>query len=206
MKKKVDRPNVLLLMTDQHRGDCLGIENHPVLQTPYLDEIGRQGFHFRKGYTACPVCIPARRTLMTGQKPSSHGVLMNYNTWLDGFKFKRNKEKEDDLFYNKLGLKDDDAYALVNNIFTIKHKPSPMSLPKINIKKVNVSIIKGFNVLDWSKVIEKASQIHVIDTSFTFLIERLNTCKDLNLYPRNHVNSNSYQHTRYLWTKNWKYK
>ncbi len=35
-----DRPNILLLMTDEHRGDALGIEGHPVLQTPYLDSIG----------------------------------------------------------------------------------------------------------------------------------------------------------------------
>jgi len=78
------RPNILLLMTDQQRGDALGIEGHPVLQTPYLDELATHGIRFRHGYTACPVCIPARRTLMSGQKPSSHGVLMNYNTWLDG--------------------------------------------------------------------------------------------------------------------------
>ena len=77
-------PNILLLMTDQQRGDCLGIEGHPVLQTPFLDEVAASGVHFRRAYTACPVCIPARRTLMTGRKPSSHGVVMNYNTHLDG--------------------------------------------------------------------------------------------------------------------------
>ncbi len=78
-----DRPNILLLMTDQHRGDCLGIEDHPVLQTPYLDEMGGEGLHFRKAYTSCPVCIPARRTLMSGRKPANHGVLMNYGTHMD---------------------------------------------------------------------------------------------------------------------------
>ncbi|HPN84196.1 MAG TPA: sulfatase-like hydrolase/transferase [Victivallales bacterium] len=78
------RPNILLLMTDQQRGDCLGIEGHPVLQTPYLDELGTSGFHFTKAYSACPVCVPARRTLMTGKKPVSHGVLNNYGTRLEG--------------------------------------------------------------------------------------------------------------------------
>ncbi len=81
MKDK--RPNILLLMTDQHRGDCLGVDGHPVQQTPYLDELALSGARFRKAYTACPVCIPARRTLMTGMKPASHGVLMNYNTHLE---------------------------------------------------------------------------------------------------------------------------
>lgn len=77
------QPNILLIMADEHRGDALGIENHPVIQTPYLDALGASGSHFRRAYSACPVCVPARRTLMSGTKPSSHGVLMNYHTDLD---------------------------------------------------------------------------------------------------------------------------
>ena len=71
------RPNILLLMTDQHRGDAIGLDGHPVVQTPHLDWIGSSGFHFKRAYSACPVCIPARRTLMTGQKSSHHGALCN---------------------------------------------------------------------------------------------------------------------------------
>jgi len=81
---KDDRPNILLIMTDQQRGDCLGIEGHPVLQTPNLDYLAASGVRFRSAYSACPVCVPARRTLMSGRKPSSHGVLNNYHTRLDG--------------------------------------------------------------------------------------------------------------------------
>ncbi|MBW1697742.1 MAG: arylsulfatase [Deltaproteobacteria bacterium] len=81
---KDNRPNILLLMADQQRGDCLGIEGHPVLQTPHLDYLAATGVRFSRAYSACPVCIPARRTLMTGRKPANHGVLMNYHTWLDG--------------------------------------------------------------------------------------------------------------------------
>ena len=77
-------PNILLLMTDQHRGDCLGIDGHPVLQTPYLDSIGGEGVRFSHGYAACPVCVPARRTLMTGQRPVTHGALNNSATLLHG--------------------------------------------------------------------------------------------------------------------------
>ncbi|MFW6302999.1 MAG: arylsulfatase [Candidatus Sumerlaeota bacterium] len=78
-----NRPNILLIMTDEQRGDCLGIEQSCPVQTPYLDNLAESGFWFRRAYTACPVCIPARRTLMTGQKPASHGVLMNYNTHME---------------------------------------------------------------------------------------------------------------------------
>ena len=78
------RPNVLLIMVDQMRADCLGIAGHPVVQTPNLDALAAAGARFSNGYSACPVCVPARRTLITGKKPSSHGVVTNYKTGLEG--------------------------------------------------------------------------------------------------------------------------
>ncbi len=47
------KPNILLIMPDQMRGDCLSIAGHPVLETPTMDSIGRQGTHFDAGYTTC---------------------------------------------------------------------------------------------------------------------------------------------------------
>ena len=67
-------PNILLIMTDQQRGDCLSIENHPVLLTPTMDAIAGQGVRFAKAYTTCPSCIAARRSLLSGQFPVTHGM------------------------------------------------------------------------------------------------------------------------------------
>ena len=71
------RPNVLLITTDQQRGDCLGLDpdGPDCLQTPNLDWIGRSGTHFRRGYAECPSCIPARRGLMTGTAPAANGAV-----------------------------------------------------------------------------------------------------------------------------------
>lgn len=69
------RPNILLLLTDQHRGDCMGLEGHPALQTPNLDYLANSGTHFRRGYSECPSCIPARRVLMSGQAPATNGMV-----------------------------------------------------------------------------------------------------------------------------------
>lgn len=74
-----ERPNIVLIMTDQHRGDCLGIDGHPVLQTPYLDNLGAQGLYFNSGYSAHPQCVPARRTIMSGRSAHGHGVYNNHN-------------------------------------------------------------------------------------------------------------------------------
>ena len=72
-----DRPNFLLIMTDQQRGDCLGIEGHPALLTPNMDSIAGAGVRFSRGYSTCPMCMPARRSLLSGQFPRSHRLLWN---------------------------------------------------------------------------------------------------------------------------------
>lgn len=74
----VNKPNILLIMTDQQRGDCLGIEGHPVLLTPNMDSIAGRGVRFDKCYSTCPVCIPARRSLLSGQYPDTHGIVGYY--------------------------------------------------------------------------------------------------------------------------------
>ncbi len=68
-------PNILLIHTDQQRGDCLGVEDHPVLETPNMDNLALNGVRFSKFYSACPSCIAARRSLMLGQSPQKHGIV-----------------------------------------------------------------------------------------------------------------------------------
>lgn len=75
--KVFDKPNILLIMTDQQRGDCLGGEGHPVLLTPNMDGIAAEGVRFSRCYSTCPVCIPARRSLLSGQFPATHGLAGN---------------------------------------------------------------------------------------------------------------------------------
>jgi arylsulfatase len=71
----VERPSILLILADQHRGDSLGLEGHPTLLTPTIDSIGRNGVRFSHCYSTCPVCIPARRSILSGQFPSTHGLV-----------------------------------------------------------------------------------------------------------------------------------
>jgi arylsulfatase A-like enzyme len=68
-------PDILLLMPDQMRGDCLSARGHPVVRTPHLDELAREGALFRRAYTTCPSCIPARYSLLTGLFPATSGVV-----------------------------------------------------------------------------------------------------------------------------------
>ena len=67
------KPNVLLISTDHWSAALFGAAGHPTIQTPTLDELCRSGVRFTNTYAECPVCIPARRTLMTGTTPRTHG-------------------------------------------------------------------------------------------------------------------------------------
>lgn len=73
LPEKPQRPNVLLVMCDQLRGDCLGFAGHPDVKTPNLDTIAAQGTFFDNAYSACPTCVPARATLFTGKTPAHTG-------------------------------------------------------------------------------------------------------------------------------------
>ncbi|HVK04307.1 MAG TPA: sulfatase-like hydrolase/transferase [Armatimonadaceae bacterium] len=66
-------PNVLFLMSDQHRADVAGYEGNPVVRTPVLDALARTGVVFRSAYTPSPICIPGRQALLSGQFPRTCG-------------------------------------------------------------------------------------------------------------------------------------
>lgn len=72
---KMSKPDILLIMPDQMRGDCLSALGHPVVRTPCLDELARQGTLFRRAYSTVPSCIPARYALLTGLYPQTSGVV-----------------------------------------------------------------------------------------------------------------------------------
>jgi choline-sulfatase len=68
------RPNILFLMTDQQRADFAGFAGHPVVRTPTLDRLAREGAVFRSAYAASPVCVPGRQCMMAGQLPRTCGA------------------------------------------------------------------------------------------------------------------------------------
>lgn len=72
---KPARPNILLLMADQFRADCVGADGNRAAHTPNLDRIAREGARFPCAYSSMPTCTPARSGLLTGLAPWNHGML-----------------------------------------------------------------------------------------------------------------------------------
>ncbi|MEM6392059.1 MAG: sulfatase-like hydrolase/transferase [Planctomycetota bacterium] len=70
-----ERPNLLLITTDQQRWDGMRLNRPEVpLRTTNMDWLASSGTNFTRAYTTCPVCVPARRTLLTGLHPTTHGL------------------------------------------------------------------------------------------------------------------------------------
>lgn len=89
MKRKMGgldmKPNIVLIMVDQMRGDCLGVNGNEFIETPNLDMMATEGYNFENAYTAVPSCIASRASILTGMSQKSHGrvgyedgVLWNY--------------------------------------------------------------------------------------------------------------------------------
>ena len=71
------RPNLLFLLSDQHRGDALGCEGHPLVRTPNLDRLAADGARFARAYVQAPLCVPQRASLFTGRYPELHRATNN---------------------------------------------------------------------------------------------------------------------------------
>lgn len=63
---QVKKPHVILIMTDQHRGDALGCMGNSAVISPNLDRLAKEGTLFVNGYSASPSSTPARAGLLTG--------------------------------------------------------------------------------------------------------------------------------------------
>lgn len=69
----MDKPNVILMMVDQMRYDCIGANGNEVISTPNLDMMANTGYNFDNAYTAVPTCIASRAALLTGLSQKNHG-------------------------------------------------------------------------------------------------------------------------------------
>ena len=64
-----EKPNILLVMTDQHAARALGAAGDPAAQTPALDALAARGTRFSNAYCPAPLCVPSRMAFLTGLEP-----------------------------------------------------------------------------------------------------------------------------------------
>ena len=69
------RPNILTIVVDQQRLDCIGYSDKYPVKTPNIDELARGGAWFNHAFTPIPICSPARQAFLNGRRPERFGSL-----------------------------------------------------------------------------------------------------------------------------------
>ncbi len=77
------RPNIIFILSDDHRWDAMGNMGHPFIQTPSLDRLAKEGIRFNNAFVTTPLCSPSRASFLTGVYPHRHGVKNNLTPWND---------------------------------------------------------------------------------------------------------------------------
>lgn len=72
-------PNIVFVLCDDHRFDCLGVAGHPFIETPHIDAIASAGAMFTNAYVTTSLCSPSRASILTGQYAHNHRVVDNYH-------------------------------------------------------------------------------------------------------------------------------
>ena len=83
---KETKKNVVILFPDQLRYDFLGCYGADFVETPNIDSLSENGITYDKAYSASPVCVPARTSLLTGINPYKHGVTSNFDSLRSDYK------------------------------------------------------------------------------------------------------------------------
>ena len=76
-----ERPNILFILSDNFRWDCMGFMDHPFIRTPGLDRLAEEGVVFSNAFNTTSLCSPSRASILTGTYAHTHGVLNNHTPW-----------------------------------------------------------------------------------------------------------------------------
>ncbi len=78
LRAETKRPNVVVIITDDQRWDCLGCAGHPLLKTPHIDALAAGGVRFANAFCTTALCSPSRASILSGLYAHSHGVTNNF--------------------------------------------------------------------------------------------------------------------------------
>lgn len=112
-----NRPNVLVLMGDEHQARALGCAGHPIAQTPHLDALAARGTRFTRAWTPSPICVPARAAFATGRYVHEVGAWDSAQAWSgepEGWTHRLRADGYDVVSFGKLHHRsgaDDDGFS-----------------------------------------------------------------------------------------------
>ena len=113
-------------------------------------------------------------------------VGLKMDNWQDYLKFDRNRKKEEELL-KFLDIKEGDKFVLLNRFYgSPPNQKTCTYLENYNhkLKVVEMNLYNDFTLFDWCEVMERASEIHTVDTSIMYMMEKLNLTGNLHCYSR----------------------
>ncbi len=75
------KPNIIFILSDDHRWDHMSYVGHPFVETPNMDRLAREGILFENAFVTTSLCSPSRASFITGNYAHTHGVLNNITPW-----------------------------------------------------------------------------------------------------------------------------
>jgi len=133
----------------------------------------------------------------------------DYSDWKDYFKIVRNFNRENDLI-KFLNLDITQPYNFINCNFGTppNHLSNKNITPNNNYNNVYMDIIPGFTIFDWLTIIENSSEIHTMETSLYYILEKLGIEKNVYIYSKYKFQHNQYDDYGYMknhCSKKWNY-
>lgn len=147
----VEKVNVLVIMSDEHSHQVMGCAGHPVVQTPVLDRLAREGTMFANCYTPSPICTPGRASFFTGRYVNTLGTWDNatpYDGKVRGISQHLHAQGEKLTSFGKLDLHPDGVYEGLE---------ATMSVPRAHAQlescfrgeQVHMGLEKRFEQMDY---------------------------------------------------------
>lgn len=181
--------NVILILTDQMRGDCLGVNDNDQIMTPFLDHLSHGGMNFQNAHSANPSCIAARASIMTGLPSEKNG----YFGYCDGQEWRYENTLVDELNtrgYKTINVGKTHFYPQRNDMnFEVNKLYDPQRLDpgfksdyhkwleEVNPRAEDPALKwdnNGWTVFEW---VEK-SYYHPTEWTLRTGIEEIENCKD----------------------------
>jgi N-acetylglucosamine-6-sulfatase len=78
---RASKPNIIFILTDDHRWDAMSCMGHAFIKTPHLDRLADEGILFENAFVTTSLCSPSRASFLTGQYAHRHGVVTNHTPW-----------------------------------------------------------------------------------------------------------------------------
>lgn len=110
--EKTAKPNIIFILTDDHRWDALGYAGNALVNTPEMDRLAEEGVYFKKALVTTPICAASRATLLTGLYERTHGYNFQTSAVKDEFMSQAYPKLLREAgyytgFYGKLGVRTD---------------------------------------------------------------------------------------------------